>query len=428
MIMPMLPAPRTDEAVHSKAVVPGLHRIGSGRAILLACLAVTAQPANGAAADELTAAITRGQTAKVVELIGAHPSLLRSLDRGGRTPLGDAALHGEPEVVGVLLEKGADPNAAESTTGSTPLHTAVGIAVGSIRESIDDYERTIALLIAHGADPDRRNRSGKTPLHVAAGGKKNAIRISRLLIEKGADPNRVTDPNRDTLLHAAASNGTAETIDWLIAHGLDPNARDSLARTPLHEVGEGREADRAMKIASLVSGGADVTPRDHLGYTPLHNLCRIHSPLRDPGVLRDQLEAVRYLAAHGADVNAATQGGFTVLESAVIPNNIGLVDLLLSLGSDPSSALDSAIGRSRVVIVERLIAAGAHIEGQDRRSGFSPLEKAILRRDVHIVDLLIRKGANVNAPNQSGQRPLSLAKRRGSPEIVDRLIAAGARP
>jgi ankyrin repeat protein len=72
------------------------------------------------------------------------------------TPLHSAAAGSHAEIVKLLLEHGADPNAAQDG-GFTPLHSAAGN---------DDRESVEALLEA-GADPSLANDEGKAPADLA---------------------------------------------------------------------------------------------------------------------------------------------------------------------------------------------------------------------------------------------------------------------
>ena len=77
------------------------------------------------------------------------------------TPLHSAAAGGHAELVKLLLEHGADPNALQAG-GFTPLHAAA---------QNGDVE-TIGALLFHGADADVKSAEGKTPLHYAMKSKK----------------------------------------------------------------------------------------------------------------------------------------------------------------------------------------------------------------------------------------------------------------
>lgn len=87
---------------------------------------------------------------------------------GDVTPLIVAADAQRPDLVRVLLERGADPN-AEALAGVTPLYNAI---------VADDVE-VIEMLVRAGADPNRLHR-GETALDVAIRMEKaNAIRVLR---------------------------------------------------------------------------------------------------------------------------------------------------------------------------------------------------------------------------------------------------------
>jgi ankyrin repeat protein len=90
--------------------------------------------------------------------MGADPS--RASGQGGFTPLHSAVATDagtrDIEIVRMLLDKGADPN-AKSQSGSTSVHT---VAFTGDRESLD-------LLFEHGADPAITNNDGKTAADIA---------------------------------------------------------------------------------------------------------------------------------------------------------------------------------------------------------------------------------------------------------------------
>ena len=91
-------------------------------------------------------------------------------------PLHLAALRGQEKILTILLDKGADINAADST-GQTPLHCAIQ---GGNMEVIHH-------LISRGADVSRKDANGRSVLHAAVNSGLEDVVV--LLIENGADPN-----------------------------------------------------------------------------------------------------------------------------------------------------------------------------------------------------------------------------------------------
>ncbi len=138
-----------------------------------------------------------------------------------------ASRSGSVEAIGVLLDSGADVNLPRSTGDNwdaTPLQHAI----------LERKPAAVRLLLDRGADPNRGGGSRSlAPLLLAAGDTDAAI--LKLLLAHGADPT-VEDENGATPLSRAVAAGTlhgpdrpmfggcrVETVRALIAH--DPGLR-----------------------------------------------------------------------------------------------------------------------------------------------------------------------------------------------------------
>jgi uncharacterized protein len=108
------------------------------------------------------------------------------------------------------------------------------------------------------------------------------------------------------------------------------------------------------------------------------------------------LEVVRYLAEHGADVNApATNGsGYNALTGAVASGHIEIVRWLLQNGANPNYRYGP---------------------------GYSPLLTAAANGHLEIVKLLLGSGADAQATSHDGKSAFALAKERSHPAVVELL-------
>lgn len=82
-------------------------------------------------------------------------------------------------------------------------------------------------------------------------------------------------------------------------------------------------------------------------------------------------------------------------------------------------------------VTKRLVKTGANVNTPLNERGFAPLHVAAAADDVEFAQLLISKGADVNAKIDNGDTPLNFATysgHDGSPEMVELLLKHGANP
>ena len=184
-------------------------------------------------------AIRSGDTMALAALLSEHPGLAAERIHDSRTPLLVAAdwpgyFPAGPEIVRLLIEAGADPNAdSGGDQPETPLHWAA---------SSDDADVADAL-ISGGARLDTPGGSIGTPLDNAIG--YGCWNVARLLVQRGA---RV-----DKLWHAAAL-GIMPRVEELLAADPAPSADDiNEAFWQACHGGQRRTAER------LLASGADLS-------------------------------------------------------------------------------------------------------------------------------------------------------------------------
>ena len=125
------------------------------------------------------------------------------------------------QLITLLLEYGADINKA-NRYGQTPLYWASYIG----------NTQAVSLYLQHGADVDKAEQYGRTPLFWAS--LQGHDSIVTILLQYGADVNKA-DVYGNTPLHKAISIGYGHipVITLLLEHGADVNKEDIYGRSPL---------------------------------------------------------------------------------------------------------------------------------------------------------------------------------------------------
>lgn len=290
------------------------------RFVLLLVLVLAAVAAPLAAADaqqqqqQLIGAIQSGDAVRVKHALAQEAVDVNGRDAKGTTVLMYAALYGSEEILKLLVERGADVNAA-GQAGATALMTAIA-DLGKVR-----------LLVEKGADVSAKSAAGNTPLMLAsrlpggsavvqyllgkgaaasAGTLRNALRnqdidLARALVKAG-----VKWDGAQGTIYAAAASGDTGALREALGHmeaaggGASPQPRT----TPLMA---GAFYGSVEGVRALVAKGVALDEQDNRGRTALMYAAARPDP--DPAIVKALLEA-------GASRSVKDSRGDTVAEWA----------------------------------------------------------------------------------------------------------------
>lgn len=231
-----------------------------------------------------------------------EPSLVQDLlnysadpnlkDARGETSLSLASSKNNPEIVEILVARGADPNLAGK---DLPIKCALR------------YPDCMKLLVSAGAD--FKLSKGLMELAVYY----NAIDIVRLMLDANVDPNEKKD-DYYTPLTTAIRDNHPEIVSLLLSRGANP-----------HQQGEGFPLAVAVRrpeiLKMLLAAGADV---------------KSYQGLIELAVWGNNLESVKILLEAGVPIDEKHQNCYTPLTTAVRDNRPEILAFLLAHGADPN--------------------------------------------------------------------------------------------
>ena len=241
----------------------------------------------------------------------------------------------------------------------------------------------------------------------------DTVAVSRL-IDDGVSAD-ITDEEGVPVLMLATLFSDAEGVEVLLEGGADPNQADAVGATALMWAVPDLE-----KVRLLIDHGADVNARsDGLGRTALLIAAGY------PGTS----SVLELLLDNGADLRATDPSGYTALAMAMRSSDVGVLRFLVDQGMDPgrevpAAALRAVYVRDRPATIDYLISQGLRItEGA--------LIDASNRRSPELIEQWIEQGADVNAEGRPyGKTPLLTAasSELAGPEMLRLLIENGADP
>lgn len=325
----------------------------------------------------------------------------KDMNKGGFTPLHYAAREGCVACVESLLAAGADPD-SEDPDRETPLLLAI--------ENM--HFDTAAVLIQGGADLNKWDLFGRSPIYMAADvntlpvkgngamavlpsmDKLTALDIGRMLLDKGADPNlqlKRRPPYRDVPQDRGG--------DTMLAQGATPLLRAARA-------GDAKFTALLLEHKALV----DLPSKE--GITPL-------------------------MAAAGVDFGTRVTRGRNRTEEGVLAT----LDLLVKAGADVNAhdVLDRNLGYGRPGSgagfnagdsTAARIAASMRQRSQVPSANAVPHETALHGAAEHgfdkFIEFLVAHGADLTAKDANGRTPLDAARgaggNRGGPDAFPKTV------
>ena len=245
----------------------------------------------------------------------------------GFTPLLFAARSGDLESAQILLNAGADVN----TTADDGMSALV---LATVRA----HTEMVTLLLERGADPNA-DGAGYTALHWAAGSWESELTTTAITTQRLGTEWHTLDGLKKDKLHV---------VKVLLARGADPDVRLKKAprragssRNPGLPELEGAtpfllaaQAGAPDVMRALVEAGADVELRTTANGTPLMaaaGLGRVPGEVNVPE--RDTLAAANVAVDLGADVNATDDVGNAALHYAAYLRRDSIIEFLVDTGA-----------------------------------------------------------------------------------------------
>ncbi|XP_023319101.1 ankyrin-1-like [Trichogramma pretiosum] len=257
---------------------------------------------------------------------------------------------------------------------TTPIHRATKHRFFQKVSIVHKLFRIYDSFVMNYVDED-----GLTHFHVAC--KHGCVNVVKKFLELGQDPNCLVPETGNSPLHFALAYMRKEVAKLLLKNGANLTLANKNGSTPLHLIfkidADGGLTEMFFEICRDRRQTIQVDARDKEGNTPLYL-----------ALSYDRKKAVETLLRNGANPNLVNDKGKTPLHFMSLARTKQFV---------AKTFLDISDALNRPVLVD----------ARDNK-GNTPLHSAIKNRCGHMVEFLLKHGANPNAVNQEGSTPLHL--------------------
>jgi ankyrin repeat protein len=405
---------------------------------------------------------------RVRRMLDADPSLLERGDRIGGSPLHRAVIGSARQVIGLLLDRGANIHAFHSTsrgggggwcaTGVQAIDLAIWgwnllawakgdvktarllVARGAehdltVASALGDTDRVKAILAENPSAIRDLRANGRRPLSAAVEFRHDAI--VTLLLDAGADPRwpEYGSPKGASLRIAVSKPHNRALVELLLARGADPNSDIDSGGTAVWG------APPELRPLLIAHGGTIdsyesvwMDEDDEVLRRAAENPAAFDGSVFTAVVTRGKRELLQRLLEIGVRVPPVLTGC-----QSYLLEHTDMLRTLLAHGMTPDlmnwqrqTLLHLVCGardttRASIEKAAILLDAGADISARDEEYRSTPLAWAARTNALEVAAFLLSRGAPVNLPDdEPWATPLAWAERRGHAAMAAILSRHGA--
>ena len=397
-----------------------------------------------------------------VKILLAHKADPMVKTASGQNMLFYVADNADLELTRLLLDLGLDVNAVDEL-GFSPLSEA---CTRARKIPVDRRKPLIKMLLDGGATYQKQNRREHAAFTGAAVWADPEL--LQWLIEAGFEVNGAGETGHTALVSAARGNPDPETIRYLLKAGADANSRDKMGETALIKAERNTTpgAGEIRRILTEAAPDSAIIPDGFFSKPPTADLLNEICMTGAAGTLRKaiaaganvnakgilgyplftavedsllNLDKVKILLDHGADLKKVLPRGKTLLHHAAINGRVDLAAFLLDQGLDvnavdadgdtPLAGAGFSSSRSDNEQLFRLFLAHGAKPSKQVANSQKPLITVSYWAEPELIELLLKAGFEINKPNINSITALmAAASANAHSETVRYLLKAGADP
>ncbi|XP_045163885.2 ankycorbin-like isoform X5 [Mercenaria mercenaria] len=367
-------------------------------------------------------AIYRGYKDIVASILEVNPKVANLRDNQGVPALVTAVKYKHLEICRLLLDHGADVNAAEQKNKRTAVYHAIR----------NKHLEILDILLKHKPHLDTVDSEGRSILYLCC--ESTDVRFFHKVISQCPKfSKKIMDQTGDddkTPVIVACQHGNAEQLKHLLDNGASVKASDTSGKTALHHCADNLETQCAEML--LEKDSAILEVQDEQGYTALAL-----------AVLVGNVNLIKLLLEKGADIGTDDNEGHKLAHWAAVCGHLKVLDILIQNKADMSTAdshhaypihyaaqmngANSGNTESRISekVLKKFLDSKVRLDVVDD-AGRQPLLWAACSGNAESCKMLLKAGADINSTDKDDLTALHCAASRGHYDCIEVLRKNGA--
>lgn len=234
---------------------------------------------------------------------------------------------------------------------------------------------------------------------------------------------------KDELVYRASFEGKTDVVQWMIDQGVELTMDDKSWLAPMHAAACNGQAEM---VEFLIRKGLPVDEKHERGLTPL--LLAVKRNIAPTN--GDHVKTAMILIENGADIEATSRSGATPLLAAIKSDSLEMVAMLLDKGANVKAKKNNGEGIWHLaaninwhgvleVLMEKVKVIDVRDLEEEDNNGYTPMKHALENDITRIIGLLVKAGVKLEKSNKIREMFFS-AIRAGHSEKLEVLLESKA--